>query len=261
MRSFILGQLFFPPRCVGCRRRLDIFSKDFEDSSAFCDECLKMWEKEKLDPCPTCRVAAVECTCRPEVLEKKYIDCISLVKFGRTQSVDSLIYSLKKKKISKDFEFAANELAKRFLDYKDNCTRDISDAIFTNVPRKRSNVSQYGFDHARILAEMTAKKVGHSYEELILRIGFSRDQKKLTKSERRKNTRGSFELAIDDEIVEKTVVLVDDVITTGSTASECIKVLREGGVKNVVLLSISHAAEKKKAKRKRQRQIKNSKKD
>lgn len=261
MKTSMLSQLFFPPKCVGCKKRLDIFDEDFNDSRAFCVDCLERWEKEKLDACPTCRVAAVECTCCPDILDKKHIDCISLIKFGRTQSADALIYSLKKQKIAKNFEFASNELAKRFCDYEKSCTKDISDAIFTNVPRKRSTIFTYGFDHARLLAKMTASKVGYPYKELIGRVGRSKDQKMLTGADRKKNVKGKFELSVCGKITERTVVLVDDVITTGSTASECVKVLREGGVKNVVILSLSHAAEKKKAKRKRSKERKNTKKD
>ena len=183
------------------------------------------------------------------------------MKFGRTQSVDALIYSLKKRKIAKNFDFASSELAKRFKSYEKNTDRDLSGVIFTNVPRKRRTIAKFGFDHAKILARQTAEKLGRPYEELIMRVGYARDQKKLSRSERSQNVKGNFELAIEGKLHEKTVVLVDDVVTTGSTALECIRVLRNGGAKHIVLLSLSHAAEKKKAKRKRLTGIKNTKKD
>ena len=113
MRRLFIGQFLFPPKCAGCRERLDVFDSNFVGDEAFCKSCRTEWEKEKLSACPSCRVAAIECTCRPDILDKKYIDCISLVKFGRTQSVDALIYSLKKRKIAKNFDFASSELAKR----------------------------------------------------------------------------------------------------------------------------------------------------
>ena len=261
MRRTFLGQLLFPPKCVSCRERLDSFDSEFGSDAAFCRNCRAEWEREKLEACPTCRVAAIECTCRPETLDKKYIDCISLVKFGRTHSADALIYSLKKQKVAKNFDFAASELAKRFTTYAKNTDRDLSDTIFTNVPRKRSSIASFGFDHAKILAEETAKKLGRPYDELIMRVGLGKDQKRLTKSERSKNVKGSFRLGIVGKLNEKTVVLVDDVVTTGSTAIECIKALRDGGAKNIVLLSISRTAEKKKAKRIVLRSRKNAKKD
>ena len=251
MKRLFLGQLLFPPKCAGCHERLDALDSEFGSDQAFCRDCRSEWEKEKLNACPGCRVAAVECTCRPELLDKKYIDCISIVKFGRTQSADALIYSLKRRKVAKNFEFASSELAKRFKTYEKNTDRDLSDVIFTNVPRKRSSIAKFGFDHAKILAEMTASALGLPYEELIMRVGSGKDQKKLTREQRSKNVKGNFELSIQGKLNEGTVVLVDDVVTTGSTAIECIRVLREGGAKNIVLLSLSRTAEKKKARRKR----------
>ena len=187
MKRLFIGQFLFPPKCSGCRERLDVFADQFGSNEALCKNCRAEWEKEKLSACPNCRVAAIECTCRPDILDKKYIDCISLLKFGRTQSVDALIYSLKKRKIAKNFDFASSELAKRFKTYEKNSDRDLSDAIFTNVPRKRRTIAKFGFDHAKILARQTAEKLGHPYEELIRRVGNAKDQKKLSKSERSKN--------------------------------------------------------------------------
>ena len=259
MKRAFLSELLFPPKCVGCGERLDSFEDTFDGGYAFCVNCRAEWEREKLNACPTCRVAAIECTCRPEILDKKHIDCISLVKFGRVQSADRLIYSLKKTR--KNFDFASTELAKRFLTYAEKTDKDISNAIFTNVPRKRASIARFGFDHAKILAKMIAEKSGYPYEELLMRTGNAKDQKKLTLKERGENVKGNFELAVEGRINEKTVVLVDDVVTTGNTAHECIRVLRAGGVKNVVLISIAHAPEKKTAKRKRRAGRKNSKND
>lgn len=251
MKSNVLGELLFPPKCVGCGERRSIFEKTDDFDYAFCPKCRAEWEKEKLSACPTCRVAAVECTCTPSLLDKKHIDCISLVKFGRTECVDRLIYSLKKKKTAKNFDFASSELAKRFLSYADKNDVDLSDVIFTHVPRKRSSITRYGFDHAEILAKESARLAGCSYEELIYRIRGGKDQKKLSYAERRKNIAKSFGVAIEGDINESCVVLVDDVVTSGNTAHECIKILRGNGVKRVVLLSIARAPEKKVAKRKR----------
>ena len=239
---------------------MGVLEDDPDGRDAFCDECRAEWEREKRTECPTCRVAAVECTCTPDVLDRKHIDCISLVKFGRTQSADRLIYSLKKRKNARNFAFAASELAKRYLSYADRNGVNACDVIFTHVPRKRASITRFGFDHAEILARSAARVVGCSYDELIRRIRDGKDQKKLGFTDRRRNVAKSFELAIKGELSEKCVVLVDDVVTTGNTARECIRVLRENGVKKVVLLSIARAPEKKVSKRKRAK-AKKSKKD
>lgn len=260
MRIGFLGDLLFPPKCVGCGERMSVLDSNPERDNAFCDGCRAEWEREKRTECPTCRVAAVECTCTPDVLDRKHIDCISLVKFGRTQSADRLIYSLKKRKNARNFEFAAGELAKRYLSYADKNGVEASDVIFTHVPRKRASITRFGFDHAEILAKRAAELVGCDYDCLIFRKRDGKDQKRLGFTDRRRNVAKSFELSVKGELSESCVVLVDDVVTTGNTARECIRVLREKGVKKVVLLSIARAPEKKVSKRKRTR-TKKSKKD
>lgn len=257
MTGRALAELLFPPKCVGCGARLEIFDNN---PGAFCDNCRADWETDKQSACPTCRVAANECTCAPAALDKKHIHCISLVKFGRTECVDRLIYSIKKRRITRSFDFAADELAVRLDAFRKTSDLDLADAIVTHVPRKRASIVEHGFDHAQILARMTAEKSGYKYESLIRRVRGGKDQKKLTSKERGKNVKGSFEPSFVGEPMPSVVILVDDVVTTGSTAEECIKSLRAVGVKNVVLLSIARASEQKKAKRKR-RMSKKSKKD
>ena len=252
-----MAELLFPPKCVGCGERLEIFDNN---PGAFCDNCRADWETDKHSACPTCRVAANECTCAPSTLDKKYIHCISLVKFGRTECVDRLIYSIKKRRLARSFDFAAVELAERLDAFRKTSDLDLADAIVTNVPRKSTSIVEHGFDHAQILARMTAEKSGYKYESLIRRVRGGKDQKKLTFKERGKNVKGSFELSLVGDHCPTTVILVDDVVTTGNTANECIKSLRGSGVKNVVLLSIARASEQKKAKRRRIRS-KKSKKD
>ena len=258
MRRSFLSELLFPPKCVGCKERLDIFDGKRRDEDAFCPKCRAEWEREKLESCPSCGVAAIDCACCPSTLKRKYIDCIALIKFGRTLSADRLIYTIKKRRIQKAFSFASDELAKRFKGYCHRYNLDLSEAIFTNVPRKASSVARYGFDHAKLLSEMTAKLTGNEYAELLVRRGRSRDQKKLSGEERRRNVEGKFAVAPNTDLKGKTVVLVDDVVTTGNTAYQCIRALRKQGVSKVVLLSIARAPQKKRPRR-RKRRIKSEK--
>lgn len=62
-----------------------------------------------------------------------------------------------------------------------------------------------------------------------------------SKEERIKNVKDSFEMnsAFAQNLKGKNILLIDDVITTGSTISECAKTLREGGAKEVWALAIA----------------------
>ncbi len=254
MKNNFISELLFPPGCVGCNKRFDIFDSKYKDNDAFCPECRADWEREKLESCPSCGVAAVDCECSPEILNKRYIDCIALVKFGRTLCADRLIYTLKRKNHKRAFTFACEELARRLAAYENRYNIDLSGSIITNVPRKKKSITVYGFDHGRELALGVAALSGCEYKPLISRVGRGKDQKKMSPDERRCNASGKFKPT--DELYEltgQTVILVDDVVTSGNTALECIKVLRAQGAEKVILLSIARTPERRVSRRKRRK--------
>ena len=59
--------------------------------------------------------------------------------------------------------------------------------------------------------------------------------------EREKGLRGAFHVIGGEDLVGKSVLLVDDVYTTGATVNECSKMLRRGGAKRVDVLTLAHA--------------------
>ena len=254
--NHFIYSLLFIPKCIGCGSRYNIFSDKGIREDVFCLKCRADWELEKLEACSGCGVAAIDCTCCPSVLDKKYIDCISVVKFGRTRCADRLIYTLKRRRLQSAFDFAADELAKRWISYCSRTLEDLSGAVFTNVPRSYKSILNYGFDHAELLARTVAEKVDGKYENIIFRTGKSKDQKKLDQEKRVKNVEGKFLISEDFDLKGNTVVLVDDVVTTGSTAFACAKLLRGSGVKKVIVLSIARAPIKRVARRTRESRIK-----
>jgi len=66
-------------------------------------------------------------------------------------------------------------------------------------------------------------------------------QTQLTEAERRKNVRGVFSLNPQKPIDGKRVLLVDDVYTSGATVNECSRCLKQGGAKEVYVLTLARA--------------------
>ena len=99
--------------------------------------------------------------------------------------------------------------------------------IITNVPRRKSNVREYGYDHVaqlcKSLARMSEGKI--RYVPLIKRVGFSKEQKNLTQKEREKNIKGKFKLKKKN--ITSDILLVDDVVTTGNTIMSCAQLVLE----------------------------------
>lgn len=76
---------------------------------------------------------------------------------------------------------------------------------------------------------------------LLRRVQFTRTQTKLTRPDRTANVRGAFALAQTVPLKGLGIVLVDDVLTTGATASECARVLKAAGAREVCVWTVARA--------------------
>ena len=73
----------------------------------------------------------------------------------------------------------------------------------------------------------------------ILKIKHTKEKKTLSKDERRINVEGAFKIKDNRDIFNKVVILIDDVMTTGSTINECKKILKNNGAKRIIVLTIA----------------------
>jgi predicted amidophosphoribosyltransferase len=105
------------------------------------------------------------------------------------------------------------------------------------VPGRPADVRWRGFDHAEVLARGVAERLGLPASDLVYRVGSRPDQASLSAAERRRNLVGAFA----GRPTEGCAALVDDVVTTGATASACCAALRAAGAKGVEVLAACRA--------------------
>lgn len=96
-----------------------------------------------------------------------------------------------------------------------------------------------GFNQAERLGREVAKALSIPMVEALRRPKPSRVQAGLASAARRKNALRSFALSNPGEVAGKRVLLVDDVITTGATATACARLLKRAGAEQVVLLALA----------------------
>ncbi len=75
--------------------------------------------------------------------------------------------------------------------------------------------------------------------DILLKHKWTKSQTSLTKKNRAKNIKGSFKVCKPQELKNKKVILLDDVITTGATIDVCTKLLKESGVQNITVLCVA----------------------
>ncbi|MEE9542574.1 MAG: ComF family protein [Thermodesulfobacteriota bacterium] len=117
--------------------------------------------------------------------------------------------------------------------------RDVD--LIIPVPLHRRRLAHRGFNQSLILARLVAKRLNKKLDYTTLkRVRLTRPQTELKGEERKRNVRGAFEVSSLSDYKDKKLLLVDDVYTTGSTVSECARVLkRAGGVVSVLTLARS----------------------
>ena len=111
------------------------------------------------------------------------------------------------------------------------------------VPLHKVKKRSRGFNQSELLARKISQISGISViDNVFIRKRYTENQSLLPIDERAKNVEGAFELINSDILQGKNLVLVDDIITTGSTVNECIKVLMEAGSGSVTALTAALSA-------------------
>ena len=114
-------------------------------------------------------------------------------------------------------------------------------AVVIPVPLHRAKLRQRGFNQAKLIAQAALKLeskmtlCAHAIE----RRRETQSQIGLTSHQRRENMRGAFVVARPQEISGLEVLLVDDVYTTGTTVSECARVLKRAGASKVFVATVA----------------------
>ena len=114
--------------------------------------------------------------------------------------------------------------------------------LITWVPLSEKRKKERGYDQAFLLASAAALELGDVAVETLRKSRHTDAQSGLEgEAERRANVLGAY-TAVDPELVAgRRILLIDDVVTTGSTFSECARVLRTRGAKDVVCAALARA--------------------
>jgi len=118
----------------------------------------------------------------------------------------------------------------------------LSEWVLVPVPLHTRRFREREFNQAEELCREVARLRGLKMVNALRRIRYTRRQAMLERSERLTNLSGAFAISPNarerNSIIEKRVLLVDDVLTTGATASECAHTLSEAGAVKVVVITV-----------------------
>lgn len=105
--------------------------------------------------------------------------------------------------------------------------------IITCVPMHKNALKQRGYNQAELLARECAEIMGIEYADVIEKFKENKLQHRIKANERAKNVRGVYRIPDKKIAYGKSVLIIDDIITTGNTLGECARILMKSGCKEV----------------------------
>lgn len=243
-----LLDMVFPPRCFGCDK--DMFAGE---KSYICEECLKNISYVGENKCLRCGSAL------GPFADTSSRDC------ARCRSVkvmfDSASHAAKFEGVIKELihrfkynnaDFLAQPLAEILINYLSACNaqaglnlndlkKDVD--VVVPVPLFWWRRFKRGFNQSELLA----KSIGRHLQlpvstNNLYRTRNTVPQTRLSRSQRQQNMRGAFAIKKAEGFGKRRVLLIDDVLTTGVTASECARAIKAAGGKKVHVLTIAGAS-------------------
>ena len=160
---------------------------------------------------------------------------------------EKLIYHVKHQGDPRVFAFVAERMAPRLLHTAAALPTRLAEGedqpiLFTYPPRRPSAVREDGFDQAERLAKALAVACEGDFVSLIRRTHRkAKEQKTLTAEEREVNATSAYVLSPKASAIvrDRTVVICDDLCTTGATLGRCATLLVEAGARSVILCTVA----------------------
>ncbi len=229
----LLLRIIYPCKCIGCGKLLDI-----DKDKWLCGECAEDFKETTGQKCQSCG--------RPIDHSGKCADCrdgkIYFDKgFCALEYKGAVRNAILKFKYKGKFRYS-EYFGKILSDYAAGNIAEKYHYI-TAVPLHRSRLRERGYDQSELIAKILADSMGVEYRTLLVRQRHTVPQNKLNKKQRQENIKNAFIPAENADIEGRSILLADDIFTTGATINECSKILKKQGAQRVDFIALSSRSE------------------
>jgi len=233
-----LVDIIWPKNCFICKRSLgsaavnnvvclQCWSKVKRNSPPFCHFCGRHLEKQNL-----AKGVCAACIRRQPYFDRAFSPC------QYDGVIKELIHAFK----YKGKEYLGTTLSRPMLEFirEYNVPMDLIDLVIP-VPLHKTRLREREFNQAYILSKCIARQFNKKVlDNRLLRFRYTKPQVKLLPRQRLENVRESFRTPKNGSLKNKNILLVDDVLTTGQTASWAAYALKQAGANIVFVLTIAN---------------------
>ena len=217
----VLTRIFFPLKCPFCSEIVPI-------SDEVCSCCKGEIREVSKDFCIHCGADYKKCSC---AVDEKTLDSVAAVCYysGKAKWEIGLFKFTLEKKLAVPLSLKMSERAAEvFSGVRFDCV--------TFVPASEKSYKERGFNQSELLAKGVAERLFVPLESTLSKIKETDPQHTLNAKDRLSNLNGAFRISDGADVKDKTILLCDDIKTTGSTLSECADELYRNGAKKVCCL-------------------------
>jgi ComF family protein len=223
--------LLFPSECVSCGKQVR-----FSDSH-ICPECLSSITQPE-DSCSRCCAPLSENGCGL-CTERAFYPDRNICVAEYTKAMKSAMRAYK----FRGFRSLSAPLS--LLCHNALLENDIRAELITCVPMRRSKKHQRGFNQSELIARRLSKYMKIPFAHTLHDRGGSAHQREQGFAGRFLNAIGRYEPLKKSRVSGKSVIIVDDVFTTGATINECSRILRLAGANRIFSLTLARTAIKR----------------
>ena len=239
IRNILLGflDILYPRHCFACDSSLHE-----EENTHICENCLEIVKQTDAKRCSKCGLklgpgitpsekGCHECKARNLGFEKSFF--VS----DNAGPVRALIHQFKYKKHI-CLAIPLGSLLINLLDQKTICEIDFVVPVPLHWKKKRER----GFNQSELMAKKVCKRLSVPISiNNLHRVNNTLSQTQLSYLQRQKNVKNAFMVKAPEVFSQKNVLLIDDILTTGMTASECAKSLKNAGANKIFFIALARS--------------------
>lgn len=228
--SWILN-ILFPKICLVC----------FKEGVFVCSACVKLLEPLHFSLCPGCSKktigGVIDKSCRNNGIRiSRFFSALPYKNIYAKSLIQQAKYP---PHYAKELLCDAGEILIQFLDRQKfgeliSPLREAQKIIIIPVPLHRKKLRSRSFNQAEVIANIISSQFSIPMDtRALIRNRETKSQTKMKPFEREVNIQGVFDVPTPNDVQGKTVIVVDDVYTSGSTMNECARVLHQAGAKTI----------------------------